>query len=522
MKKRMRYICCLMLAASLTAGLLAGCGNDTAGTKDKSTTEDKAQTKEKEQDSQEKTGEGEQEDAVKLNPDKPLSITIWHYYNGAQQVAFDELVNEFNETVGKEKGIFVKGYSQGNVNELEDAVMASMNEEVGSEEMPNIFSAYADAAYTVDKRGKLADISAYMSEEELDSYVDSYIEEGRIGKGNTLRIFPTAKSSEIFMMNKTDWDKFAEASGASLDDLTTLEGVTETAQKYYEWTDSLTPDVPEDGKAFYGRDSVANLFVIGSKQFGQDIFRVEDGKASVSADRETMKRIWDNFYVPFVKGYFTAYGKFRSDEVKIGEILAFTGSSTASMYFPDEVEQEDSAYPIDYVVLPAPSFAEGENYIVQQGAGMVVTETTKEEEYASVLFLKWFTESENNIRFSCASGYLPVKKEANSLGAVDKVVKEQGLEIPDKTYDVLDSLFGTLETAVPYTTKAFEHGTEARKVLEYNLADKAAEDRAAVQELIAQGQTLEEACASYISEESFQNWYNDFVAALQNTMNKAE
>ena len=35
MKKRMRYICCLMLAASLTAGLLAGCGNDTAGTKDK-------------------------------------------------------------------------------------------------------------------------------------------------------------------------------------------------------------------------------------------------------------------------------------------------------------------------------------------------------------------------------------------------------------------------------------------------------------------------------------------------------
>lgn len=33
MKKRMRYICCLMLAASLTAGLLAGCGNDTAGTK---------------------------------------------------------------------------------------------------------------------------------------------------------------------------------------------------------------------------------------------------------------------------------------------------------------------------------------------------------------------------------------------------------------------------------------------------------------------------------------------------------
>lgn len=513
MKKRMRYICCLFLAASLTAGLLAGCGNDST------------KTGNEEQTKQEEEGEakdGDDQAAVKLDPDKPISITVWHYYNGAQQVAFDELVNEFNETVGKEKGIFVKGYSQGNVNELEDTVMASLNEEVGAQEMPNIFSAYADAAYTVDSRGKLADISAYMSQEELDEYVDSYIEEGRIGEGNTLRIFPTAKSSEIFMMNKTDWDKFAEAAGASLEDLSTLEGVTETAQKYYEWTDSLTPDVPEDGKAFYGRDSVANLFVIGSKQLGQDIFQVENGKASVAADKEIMKKIWDNFYVPFVKGYFTAYGKFRSDDVKIGEILAFTGSSTASMYFPDEVEQEDNVYPIDYVVLPAPSFADGGNYIVQQGAGMVVTETTKEEEYASVLFLKWFTETENNIRFSCASGYLPVKKEANSLEAVDKVVDGQGLEIPDKTYDVLDSLFGTLENATPYTTKAFENGTEARKVLEYNLADKAAEDRKAVQELIAQGQTLEEACASYVSEESFQSWYDDFVAALQSIMNKAE
>ncbi len=44
----------------------------------------------------------------------------------------------------------------------------------------------------------------------------------------------------------------------------------------------------------------------------------------------------------------------------------------------------------------------------------------------------------------------------------------------------------------------------------------------AVQELIAQGQTLEEACASYVSEESFQSWYNDFVAALQNILNKVE
>ena len=41
---------------------------------------------------------------VKLDPNKPVSLTVWHYYNGAQQAAFDQLISEFNATEGKEKG----------------------------------------------------------------------------------------------------------------------------------------------------------------------------------------------------------------------------------------------------------------------------------------------------------------------------------------------------------------------------------------------------------------------------------
>ena len=42
---------------------------------------------------------------IKLDPNNPVSLTIWHYYNGAQQAAFDELLQEFNATIGKQKGI---------------------------------------------------------------------------------------------------------------------------------------------------------------------------------------------------------------------------------------------------------------------------------------------------------------------------------------------------------------------------------------------------------------------------------
>ena len=79
-----------------------------------------------------------------LDAKNPVSIDIWTYYNGDQLTAFDALVEEFNETVGKEKGIVVKGYSQGSVNDLESNVLAAVQGEVGADEVPNIFAAYAD------------------------------------------------------------------------------------------------------------------------------------------------------------------------------------------------------------------------------------------------------------------------------------------------------------------------------------------------------------------------------------------
>lgn len=46
---------------------------------------------------------------VKLDPDNPTKVTIWHYYNGDQLEAFNKLIDEFNGSVGKEEGIYVEG-----------------------------------------------------------------------------------------------------------------------------------------------------------------------------------------------------------------------------------------------------------------------------------------------------------------------------------------------------------------------------------------------------------------------------
>ena len=96
--------------------------------------------------------------ASPLDAKNPVTIDVWTYYNGDQLTSFDGLVGEFHETVWKEEGIIVKGYSQGSVNDLETNVLAAVKGEVGADEIPNIFAAYADTAYAVDQMGQVVEL----------------------------------------------------------------------------------------------------------------------------------------------------------------------------------------------------------------------------------------------------------------------------------------------------------------------------------------------------------------------------
>ncbi len=448
--------------------------------------------------------------ADQLNPDKPVTVTIWTYYNGTQLSSFNTLVAQFNETVGKEQGIFVESFGQGSVNDLETNVLAAAQGKVGAGEIPNIFAAYADTAYAVDQLGLAADLRPYLSEEELSRFVESYLNEGRFSGGDSIKIFPIAKSTEVFMLNQTDWEVFAAATGASYEDFSTIEGLVSTAQAYYEWTDRLTP-APNDGKAFFGRDAMANYCLIGAMQLGCEIFSLQDGKTILNFDRDVLRVLWDNYYIPYIKGYFASSGRFRSDDIKTGNILAFIGSSSGATFFPNQVIVSDTqSYPIEMEVFPCPQFSNGKPYAVQQGAGMVVTTGSEAEIYASVQFLKWFTDDERNIAFSTSSGYLPVTKSANR---VDAILARQP-DVSKEIEQIITAAVGTVNSHTLYTPRAFQNGTAARSILEYSMGDRARADRTVVRQRLDEGQSLSEATAEFTDSAYFESWYREIQTKL--------
>lgn len=444
-----------------------------------------------------------------LSPERPTAISVWHYYNGAQLAAFNELVEQFNDTRGKELGIVVSSYSQGSVSDLQTNVMNAVSGKVGAEEVPNIFAAYADTAYELDQMGVLVDLSSNLTEAQRSLFIESYLTEGDFDGSGSMKIYPIAKSTELFMLNETDWQVFSDATGAQYSDFSTMEGLVETAQRYYEWTDSLTEE-PNDGKAFYGRDAMANYFLISGMQLGCEIFSVQDGKAVIRFDREVVRKIWDYYYVPFVKGYFAASGRFRSDDIKTGNVIAFTGSSSGATFFPTKVATENAEYDITMRVFPAPQFGGSSGYAVQQGAGMVVTKKSEAEIAASLEFLTWFTEDSRNIHFSIDSGYLPVTKTANSMDAI----RQQSGDIDASMDAILTAAVDTVQNNTLYTTRAFKNGVSARNILEYRLSDRAAADRAAVKEALAAGVSYEDALAEFVSDACFDAWYQQVLAEL--------
>ena len=53
-----------------------------------------------------------------LSPDDPVALTMWHVYGEQASSPMNLLVNEFNQTVGREKGVIINVTSMTNASKV--------------------------------------------------------------------------------------------------------------------------------------------------------------------------------------------------------------------------------------------------------------------------------------------------------------------------------------------------------------------------------------------------------------------
>ena len=180
--------------------------------------------------------------AAPKKEETPTTITVWHVYGGQTDSPLNDLIDKFNQTVGKEQQINVQVTSVSNTNTIHELVLAAANGEPGAPELPDLFVSYPKTVMALPDDSILVDYRDYFSEEELSAFLPAFVEEGTVN--DRLVVLPVAKSTEIMYINQTIFDRFSQATGVTIENLDTWEGLFQAAETYAAWTDAQTPDIP--------------------------------------------------------------------------------------------------------------------------------------------------------------------------------------------------------------------------------------------------------------------------------------
>lgn len=352
-----------------------------------------------------------------LDPKEPVTLAMWHNYGGQMKNLMDEMIDEFNSTIGAEQGIIISVTAISGSSELHDMLTAAAEEVPGAMPLPDITTSYPKTAVILKQHDKLVDLSEHFSKSKLDEYVPAFVDEGRLDDEG-LYVFPIAKSTEVLFVNQTLFDRFAAENDIGYEDLATFEGIAAASMAYLNWTDRQTPDVPGDGKAFFMADSLFNQALVGSRQLNEKFLLLNDedsssAEAQLNISSPAHSRIWGINYIPSVCGGIAAFDGYSSDLFKTGDLVCAVGSTAGVLFYPDVVTYPDNTKEdASYAILPYPTYINGKKAALQRGGGMCVIKSDRAREYAASVFLEWFTRPEQNLRFTLSSGYLPVAKEA--------------------------------------------------------------------------------------------------------------
>ena len=405
-----------------------------------------------------------------LDPKNPVTLILWHSYEQRMLETVNELINEFNSSVGAKEGIIIETGFVAVARELHNKLIAAAGGDPGAPELPDIAVVYPRAAASLAGKGLLVDLRTRFSEKELSRYVPAFLNEGRFGPDGNLYILPIAKSTELLIVNTAIFDRFSRDTGVSLSRLETFEGIIDAARKYSAWLDTQNLKIPNNGKFFFYPSEQFNHAFVGFKQLGGDF--VVDGEFNLASP--LYKRIWESYFPYGVKGYMPIFSRYANFLFQSGEIVCATCTSATVTFLPDTITYADNTkIQAEYAMLPYPVFENGKKVTAQRGGGASVFKSNDKKEYAACVFLKWFTEPEQNLRFTLPLGYMPVTEESfasamtSALEGVDNANTRKVIETTRRMMEDYEFVFppafdGSEEKQSAYSRNALKAASDAR------------------------------------------------------------
>ena len=279
-----------------------------------------------------------------LSKNAPVSLTFWHVYGEQADSPMNRLVQEFNRTLGAEKGVQVRVTEITSTSRIGSYLKDALGDGTDVQDMPDIFTCHISDAQELGE-DNLLDWNTCFTESDLSAFVPGFLADGTSDTGKLL-VFPVSKSTQVLMCNGSGFARFAADTGAEYGDLGTWEGFYDAAGKFYDWS----------GKPFCALDYPIRAVELCALERGSGELYTEDGR--YNTDNPVFKECWMQFARALAKGHVVVSDLYSNTQVMTGEVLAGLGSSAAILYYNDTVTYRDGTRePMNLHVLPMPMTA---------------------------------------------------------------------------------------------------------------------------------------------------------------------
>ena len=309
-----------------------------------------------------------------LSPKDPTMLSIWHVYGEQADSPMNRLLTEFNDTVGREKGILLNVTNMTNSAAIGGQLQDAKAGKPGALDLPDLFSAHSADASALGIEN-LVDWNDWFTAEDMAAYVPGFVQDGIIDGKQV--VFPVSKSTQLIFLNGSQYARFAADTGAQLSSLATWDGFFEMAGAYRQWS---------QGKPFCALDYPLRLVELNALEQGSG----ELYKGSwYDLTNETFRK--GQCYTKFIDEtpelFDISESRNRGNKLLeyIGNIVVNDPQAGAKMYEPPRVPEVAGEIPAGYKQYLDQHGPEALSKLVLGEKKLLVCDTTMRDAHQSLL-----------------------------------------------------------------------------------------------------------------------------------------
>lgn len=454
----------------------------------------------------------------------PLTIDLWHGFDAEDAAGLVQVVEEFNETVGKENFVRIRLTAYEGTEAVEAAVDKAIEEEKTKTDdlrrMPALFFALDDTAYRMDRLGLAVHMDEFFSQNEIDTLLDAVKPEAFPGEDGVITLLPVASDSTVLLVNEDAWMDFCSEYSAQTDGETvfdsssfaTFEGISAAAKAYQQWL--LLPEEgeePLDAAAmvkqrspFFAADSWSRLMTGAYRGKDGTMFSVDSESVRFSFERDKVRTFWDFWYDGVLHGIFAETGS-REAFASGDAVCCLVSASDACDY--------DQKMPISEMkVYQTPGFEDGMPVTFQETLGLVALDGGQEHKDSVKIFLQYLMEPEHLARVAVSSGRLPTTKASVSDEVLLSAFEAQGLSKPERT--ILTRTKEQLYSHIQHSVAVFSDGSELLETMDQLLFHTAKIMSGRYKTVVASGLDPQQTYDLMVNDIQYDRWYTAFRDAL--------